>query len=569
MATFPPETAPRKIGVLPFMGIALSVAALAVFALSGMGNAKAEGFLPGLNLDLRETTVSGISSGAFMATQMAVAHSGSIKGVAVTAGGPYFCAGEDSWRGSGVAQAIARCMQGDPMFPAKAITEADQRTMQEATWRWATSGLIDPVEGLARQKVWIFHGYNDGIVKTPVSDALETYYRAFLPGHQLFHKRELPAAHAQISAACASNKGGKDKTGIACNLCSASGGNFINTCPVGKNPYDAAGMALQFFYGPMQRTASNRLKGELLSFDQAFYTLVDGEEVEPGVISMANTGYLYVPQTCRKGEACRLHIAFHGCQQYAGKIGLDFVKGAGYLEWAEQNHLVMLFPQADASTVLPVNPNGCWDWWGYNDSGNRQVGNYATQNGLQIAAVWRMAQALVGSGSLDNLEDVEDFVPGGVAVATPAPEAGAEVGAVEAEKPAGKTPPRKIRLTAPVAQVLDTSSSQTLLIWKAVPDAVAYKVYRLMPSPEPKGKPAFQPITPEPFADTAYVDSGLEEKTSYQYKVTALDEEGKETTARPVTAHTLKKSPACDPYFSMLTGQKVDQAGQPTEATCP
>ena len=37
-------------------------------------------------------STSGISSGAFMATQMHVAYSASIKGAGVVAGGPYHCA---------------------------------------------------------------------------------------------------------------------------------------------------------------------------------------------------------------------------------------------------------------------------------------------------------------------------------------------------------------------------------------------------------------------------------------------------------------------------------------------
>ena len=44
--------------------------------------------LPALNLDASQTTVSGISSGAFMAVQMAVVHSAGVAGVAATAERP-------------------------------------------------------------------------------------------------------------------------------------------------------------------------------------------------------------------------------------------------------------------------------------------------------------------------------------------------------------------------------------------------------------------------------------------------------------------------------------------------
>jgi len=43
--------------------------------------------LPSYNVDLRETTVSGVSSGAYMAVQFGVAQSAIVKGVGATAGG--------------------------------------------------------------------------------------------------------------------------------------------------------------------------------------------------------------------------------------------------------------------------------------------------------------------------------------------------------------------------------------------------------------------------------------------------------------------------------------------------
>ena len=62
----------------------------------------------------------------------------------------------------------------------------------------------------------------------------------------------------------------------------------------------------------------------------------------------------------------------------------------------------MLYPQAAATLAVPatpLNPQGCWDWWGYNDFSFDMTGHYATKDGLQIAAVWRMVQRLVAPGS--------------------------------------------------------------------------------------------------------------------------------------------------------------------------
>jgi hypothetical protein len=40
----------------------------------------------------------------------------------------------------------------------------------------------------------------------------------------------------------------------------------------------------------------------------------------------------------------------------------------------------------------PLNPNGCWDWWGYTGD------TYATQAGPQMAAVKAMIEDLLGAG---------------------------------------------------------------------------------------------------------------------------------------------------------------------------
>jgi poly(3-hydroxybutyrate) depolymerase len=69
-----------------------------------------------------------------------------------------------------------------------------------------------------------------------------------------------------------------------------------------------------------------------------------------------------------------------------------FARDAGYNEWAESNRLLVLYPQVASSKVAPMNPLGCWDWWGYTDE------NYATQTGLQIAAVMATVGLLSTSG---------------------------------------------------------------------------------------------------------------------------------------------------------------------------
>src|ERR1700709_2912213 len=52
--------------------------------------------LRGYNAAIGESSISGISSGAFMAVQFGTAWSSVIKGVGVVAGGPFWCAKADA-----------------------------------------------------------------------------------------------------------------------------------------------------------------------------------------------------------------------------------------------------------------------------------------------------------------------------------------------------------------------------------------------------------------------------------------------------------------------------------------
>jgi len=149
---------------------------------------------------------------------------------------------------------------------------------------------------------------------------------------------------------------------------------YINNCG-----FDTAGRSLSWMIGgvnPRNLTISNILT----SFDQSYYTVVS-----PIAISMANTGYLYIPRACQQGTRCRLLVFFHGCLMSQTDDPYSYIRHTGYNFYAETNNIVILFPQA-AKTV--VNPNGCWDWWGFTSTA------YATKLGPQIAAVKNMIDAL-------------------------------------------------------------------------------------------------------------------------------------------------------------------------------
>ena len=49
----------------------------------------------------------------------------------------------------------------------------------------------------------------------------------------------------------------------------------------------------------------------LYEFDQSEFFEIS----RPSASSMDDIGYVYVPTRCAAGGQCKLHIAFHGCQQ--------------------------------------------------------------------------------------------------------------------------------------------------------------------------------------------------------------------------------------------------------------
>ena len=88
---------------------------------------------------------------------------------------------------------------------------------------------------------------------------------------------------------------------------------------------------------------------------------------------MDSTGFIYVPEQCRSTEACKLLVALHGCVQGKYKIGYSFIKNSGFNQVADANNIIVIYPQAKSNLL---NPNGCWDWWGYTDTNFGNLRSY-------------------------------------------------------------------------------------------------------------------------------------------------------------------------------------------------
>ncbi|MBK7764635.1 MAG: poly(3-hydroxybutyrate) depolymerase [Sulfuritalea sp.] len=318
--------------------------------------------LPGLSADTSAVTVSGVSSGGYMAVQFQVAYSAMVRGAGVIAGGPYYCAA------GSVGRALGNCME-----PAGKKAPPTPAETGKAIKQLAESGRIDPVETLRDDRVWLLSGGKDKTIAPAVMDSLAAFYRSVLPDDVVRYVKVPDAGHAMISVA-----------DVKPNGCDTSRPPYINRC----KDFDAAGQLLTHLLGPLKPPVTPG-EGETVAFDQRPF--IAGRPIDA---SLGDEGYAFVPAACRDG-GCRIHVAFHGCRQSAGEIGRRFVEGAGYNNWAAGNRIVVLYPQtttrhgfAFGSFKWMLNPNACWDWWGYSGSG------YHTRDGVQMRAVRAMIEAL-------------------------------------------------------------------------------------------------------------------------------------------------------------------------------
>lgn len=342
-------------------------------------------------VDGQRITVSGVSAGAAMAVQLGVAYSARVSGVGIIAGPPYLCADGsllqafntclivggtwlDRWTGSTSTAAGCQPREGKPL---------DLPAMVAATRSLEQRKAIDPTAGLAGQKVWEFRGRCDEVVGNNASLALAGFYHQF--GAQLRATTRPDVGHTLPT----------DKPDQG--PCNAEDKDFISSCN-----FDAAGEMLRHLL-PGASAVRAPAGGDWLRFDQAAYVEGgQGADRRVKAISMAREGRLFVPAICAS-RSCRIHVALHGCQQGIDDAVFDnFARQSGYAEWASSIGLVVLFPRVtaldsfDRMIYRVVNPQGCWDWWGYTNEPFGDALRYASRDAPQMRAIMSMVRALVG-----------------------------------------------------------------------------------------------------------------------------------------------------------------------------
>lgn len=336
--------------------LAASLAA-AAFALPFAAQAVVS--LPALNVDKTSITVSGLSSGGVMAVNLGYAYSATFRGVGVFAATPYLCQ---------YHYAYQSCQNNNTISPAMLAT------MQSTIDNWS-GGVIDSVDNVATQQVYLFTGTKDTTVGVKPMQALQQQYL----------DNDVP----QVSLVQSNNTAHvfpTDFNAVGNNPCGVSLPPYIANCR-----YDGAKAVLSKFYGALNPRNNAPAASNYLEFNQREFT---------NNLGMANTGWVYVPASCAARTRCKLHVVMHGCTQNYATIGDRYLKNTGYTRWADTNDMIVLFPQALAdlnSYSTPANgvvnnANACWDTVGFYGA------NYAQKSGAQLSAIKAMVDRLGAGG---------------------------------------------------------------------------------------------------------------------------------------------------------------------------
>lgn len=327
-------------------------------------------------------TLSGISAGAIMATQVQMAWSSIVNTNLVVAGVPYYCSmGE-------MGEALS-CMSYPQLI--------DLALLDTYVAVWESSGMIDSLSNLANHFVFMWSGTSDTVVAQGTMRKLVEQYQIFGLGASI-SVFNVSAEHAWIS------------TNPKANECSYLGEPYVNNC----NNYDLSSEYLSRSWRFMANTLNkpnvtwNSTRGafrqsNLYVFSQAIYG------ASPDSNSLGTRGLVYVPRQCgavsrisgssthslalnNATARCHIHINFHGCTQQYDKIGTQYLSENGLNEWAESNNIVILYPQAAPNLF---NPQACFAWWQFSPMVSDA---FATKDGVQISMFYNMMTNLVNEG---------------------------------------------------------------------------------------------------------------------------------------------------------------------------
>lgn len=376
------------------------------------------------NKAAKQVSVSGVSSGAYMAVQLHVAYSETFMGVGSIAGGPYYCAENMT----DITAIKLKCMAGAGIVPD------DYTPYRDKAIELSKDGKIDNVSNLANDKVFIFNSAEDQVINPGLGYLSVLFYRDFsndplnavigfnaIPGYTgyavahglptIINKYDDYINYADQATPCA--PANSQQYPWFPNEFYRGNDPWLYHCPYpnGYVPtidgYSMAKLLLDQIYGDIKDPVEP--SGELTSHEQLQF--VDDPDIKTvddlHTHGLGETLYVYTPSACKDDpQQCdKLHVALHGCQQFpewtfTGKIGSkkegetikfnDLFYNGPFNGIAEANGIVMLYPQAyNIGTAQDdINPYGCWEFWPFYEADKE---NYYTQGGIQM----RMIKAMV------------------------------------------------------------------------------------------------------------------------------------------------------------------------------
>jgi len=351
--------------------------------------------LPAFTVAPGRHSVSGLSSGAFMAVQLHLAHSASFAGAGIIAGGPYRCA--LSFPDAAVLPGDAGLLNALYIAMAPLTPKAGPKPIELANAARALAGQdrIDPIANLSDDRLYIFTGTRDVVLAQNTVRATRDFYLALgVPETAIRFVDDVAAGHAIITDNPEDPPLG------------ATQPPYINRGGAAFGHRMQSHDLLTHIYPDLEPPAQ-QLGGDLVRFDQRPF-FDDSRHA-----SMNAYGYVYVPSKVRDGGRARaVHIALHGCKQgctYVSQtygqpdtllqppFGTRYVTGTGYNAIAESNDIIVLYPQAIGCDDPVQNADGCWDWWGYTDAAAREP-DFFTRDAIQIKAIHAMLEQLCSGG---------------------------------------------------------------------------------------------------------------------------------------------------------------------------
>ncbi|CAG0893341.1 unnamed protein product [Darwinula stevensoni] len=264
-----------------------------------------------------------------MSMQLHFAFSSNITGAAMFAGRPYFCAG------TGTPEELERC----------ANLDFSVNELFGAVYDFYQAGHIDAPANLADDRVFIFTGTLDWLNGHGFYN--RDMYKNFVSERNVASELGMEAMHCYPT----------EDFGPDCNQDKFP---FICDCD-----YYGAFEALNWLYREalIRPAPFMDLEGTYAFFDQTEF--FDPER--PDFASMDEKGFIYIPET----------------------LAGIFPTGSGYMEVAEMNDIIILFPQTIRSETEPMNPNGCWDFLGFTGP------NYVWKDGVQMMILKKMIDRIV------------------------------------------------------------------------------------------------------------------------------------------------------------------------------